>query len=393
MFPRAVRIATIGGIDVRVDPSWIVIALLVVWSFTRRFQVSYGHPLALALALSVLAATLFFASVLVHELAHALEAEHRDITVGGITLFLFGGVTETHVEAQRPRDEFIMAAVGPYASLVAAALFGLLATAAGYYGGTLPGALADVFGVLGWINLGLAIFNLIPGAPLDGGRVLRSGLWALLKDRDRASRWAARAGQVVASLLLVTGAYQVLAVEGALVNGLWFTLIGWFMFQAASAEIAQTELRGLLRGRTVRALLGPDPVWIPEHRTLAMVVDLLAADTAHRVFPVVDEDGEEVLGALNLDDVRDVEPFDRAFRTAGDLMRPLASLPAIEVDAPLEALLELQRETAIVRVMHGPELWALLTRTEIARAMLRLRDLESGSRRRIGVMRRRSDER
>jgi hypothetical protein len=187
----------------------------------------------------------------------------------------------------------------------------------------------------------------------------------------------------VATLLLVTGAYLLLAVEGQLVNGLWIGFIGWFMLEAARAEIAQAQLRGLLRGRTVRSLLGPDPVWVPESRPLSMIVDLLAADTAHHVFPVVNDDHDEVVGALRLEDVRAVDPFDRSFRTAADLMRPIVGIPAVQVDAPLEELLERQRESELVRVMHGPELWALLTRTEIARALLRLRELETSGRPRL----------
>lgn len=393
MFPRAVRIASIHGIDVRVDPSWIVIALLVVWSFTRRFQLVNQHALGWALALAVLATVLFFGSVLVHELAHALEAQHRDITVGGITLFLFGGVTETHVEAKRPRDEFVMAAVGPYASLVAGALFGLMATAASGYPDALARGLADVFGLLGWLNVGLAIFNLIPGSPLDGGRVVRSALWAALGDRVRAARYAARAGQTIAMGLIGVGIWVAFTLEGRFVDGLWFTLIGWFMLSAAQVEIVQADLRQVLRGRTVRTLLGPDPVLIPEDRPLSLLVDTMAADPAHQVFPVVDTAGERIVGALPLKAVRDVAPPDRPFRTAGELARPIGEIPAVDVDLPLEDLLDQHREHGLVRVMRGPELWGLLTRDDIGRALTRLHELEHGRRPRTAAARRASGSR
>jgi Zn-dependent protease len=172
MFSRAVRLVRIRGIDVRLDPTLVLIALLVGWTFGTRFATV--HPLGTAITMAAAGATLFFVSILAHELAHAFEAMHRGIEVRGITLFLFGGVTEMDASSETPRDEFVIAAVGPYVSLLCGAAFGLLATYASWlFPPAFATPVADVAGLLGWLNVLLAVFNLVPGAPLDGGRVLR----------------------------------------------------------------------------------------------------------------------------------------------------------------------------------------------------------------------------
>lgn len=236
MFPRAFRILRLRGVDVRLDPTWAVIALLVGWTFLTRFSVP-GRTGAVATTMAVVATLAFFGSVLAHELGHAFEARHRGLRVHGITLFLFGGVTEMDMHTHRPRDEFTVAAIGPYTSLVLASVFGLGAAALDWY---LPAwdEPAAVLGLLGWLNLFLALFNIIPGAPLDGGRVLRAGLWALTGDRTRAKVLAARAGQGVAMLVWVAGLWAWLD-RGSPLAALWFGVIGLFMFTAARIERRQ----------------------------------------------------------------------------------------------------------------------------------------------------------
>lgn len=236
MFPRAVRILRIRGVDVRLDPSWVVIALLVGWTFLHRFS-DPERSVLVVVVMAVATSLGFFGSVLAHELGHAFEAGHRDLEVHGITLFLFGGVTEMDMHTHRPRDEFTVAAIGPWTSLVLASVFGLGAAALDWY---LP-ALEEpalVLGLLGWINLFVALFNIIPGAPLDGGRVLRAGLWALTGDRERAKILAARAGQLVAMLVWAVGVWAWVD-RRQLLAALWFGVIGLFMFAAAHVERRQ----------------------------------------------------------------------------------------------------------------------------------------------------------
>lgn len=237
MFPRAVRILRVRGVDVRLDPTWVVIAGLVGWTFLTRFSVP-GRTSAVAATMAVVATLGFFASVLAHELGHAFEARHRDLQVHGVTLFLFGGVTEMDMHTHRPRDEFSVAAIGPYTSLVLASVLGLAAAGLDWYLPTVDEP-AAILGLLGWLNLFLALFNIIPGAPLDGGRVLRAALWALTGDRERAKVLAARAGQLVAMLVWAAGLWVLWLDRANVLAALWLGVIGLFMFTAARIERRQ----------------------------------------------------------------------------------------------------------------------------------------------------------
>jgi len=244
LFGTSWRVARIAGIDVRVDSSWVVIALLITYSMYLRFSILYKDlSTGAAVGIAILAAVLFFGSVLVHELAHALVSRARGIRVQDITLFLFGGATRARVESRGPGDEFLIAAVGPLTSGLVAALFWAVDV---FARGALPGSLIGMFGYLAWVNLLLAGFNLVPGFPLDGGRLLRSLVWRATGSFRRATRIASLAGQAVGWLLVAGGVAFLLA--GNLAGGIWFAFIGWFLVQAARASYTELQVRQLLRG-------------------------------------------------------------------------------------------------------------------------------------------------
>ncbi|MFW5933764.1 MAG: site-2 protease family protein, partial [Actinomycetota bacterium] len=268
MLVRTVRVATIQGVEVRLDPSVGLLVLLVGGLLTTRFLAA--NDLVVALLMAVVGAVLVVVTTFLHELAHALEARHRGLEVEAITLLLFGGVTEMHADGQTARDELAIAAVGPWVSLVCAATFGLIATYASDVLATEPARLiAEVAGLLGWWNLLLAVFNIVPGAPLDGGRVLRAVLWMLLGDRMRALRISVRAGQVLGFVLVAGGLWVLATGRFALVVGLIGALVlattGLFIANAAARELKQAELEQALTGRTVADLMAalPSP-WPPE---------------------------------------------------------------------------------------------------------------------------------
>src|SRR3981081_2824368 len=232
MFGTSWRVARIAGIDVRVDSSWVVIALLITYSMYLRFSFLYKSlSTGGAVGIAILAAVLFFGSVLVHELAHALVSRARGIRVQDITLFLFGGATRGRVESRGPGAEFLIAAVGPLTSAGLAALFWAVEV---FARGALPRSLIGMFGYLAWVNLLLAGFNLVPGLPLDGGRLLRSAVWRATGSFRRATQVASLAGQAVGWLLVAGGVAFLLA--GNLAGGIWFAFIGWFLVQAARAS-------------------------------------------------------------------------------------------------------------------------------------------------------------
>jgi Zn-dependent protease len=378
MFPRAFRLARVSGIDVRLDPTLLLIAALVIWTFSGQFG-GYGHGLPAAITMAVAAAVLFFASILFHELGHALEARHRGIEVRGITLFVLGGVTEMELDAEGPADELAIAGVGPWLSVVAAAVFGLVATAVPLTGEQALRPVAEVAGVLGWINLGLALFNLVPGAPLDGGRVLRAALWKLTGDRRRAVRISSRAGQLIAGLLILVALRAFVAGPAGAVNGLIWGAIGWFMWSASRSELARDEAQALLSGRTVADLDAPPTPRVPFGALLEQIAPTLAQHPGREIYAVAGDAG--VVGHLHLEDVLAIEPHDRGFRSTDEVMRPLDGLTAVTPDTPLEDLLPaIQRDEVVAVRASDPaagEVVDLLTFREVARG---LEDLQGRSR-------------
>ena len=331
-----ITIGSIAGIDVRIHRSWVLIALLIGWSFWNRFVV-IGYAPTPAVAMAVVGAALFFLSVLVHEFAHALEAQHRGVEVDGITLFLFGGVTEMSSDIRRPRDEFALTAIGPFSSLVLAAIFGLIAFYSGQAGLEL---VAQVAGLLGWINLALGVFNLLPGAPLDGGRILRALVWWVTGDRQRAVRFAARTGQLLAALIVSFGIVQLLFVPAAAIGGIWLIVIGGFLAFAAQSEIAQQAIDERLGGLTVGELLHRD-----ELVTLTADTDVATAVEQLRVGPegtlAITRDGRTA-GVLLLEDVAKLPADQRAGRPVAEVMLPVEELPSVDGGAEItEALREM----------------------------------------------------
>jgi Zn-dependent protease len=366
MFPRAFRVARIAGVDVRVDPTWIIIVALVVWSFFGRFSVA--RPGGVALVMAAWAALGFFASLLGHELAHAVEAKSRGMSVRSITLFLFGGVTEITSETKRARDEFAVAAIGPYSSIVFAAVLGLITAGLDQW---VPAAAAisDVTGTLAWINLALAIFNLIPGAPLDGGRVLRAGLWALTRDRYRSARWAAVTGQAVAVGLWSLATWQVLEQPERLINAAWLGFIGWFLWNAAANERRSANTLQRLEGVSTKALTRAATRPRTHQATPLGVVDGHLR-SARESFLIVEDDDHAIVGVIGQAAVETVPVVDRGFRVVRDVMTPLRDLPRASVDGPLLDVVRLLQEYPAI-VLHDDTDIVAVTGREEADALIR----------------------
>ena len=370
MLFRAVRVARIAGVEVRLDPSMVVVVALVVWVFSAQFRGAYGLPTAVVMATAF--AVLFFATILAHELAHALEARHRDIEVKSVTLFLFGGVTEMHAHSQTPRDEFVIAAVGPWVSLLAGAVFGLIAT---WAGDVLPADIAapvsEVAGLLGWWNLLLALFNIIPGAPLDGGRVLRAALWWMLGDRLRALRISVRAGQALGLALIAFGLWSFVRTPQAFVASLLFAVMGGFLFNAARTELRHAELDAALTGRTVAELLGQLPLALPADQPLAGL-DVARWARGAELIPVV-RDGD-LIGVIETNSLSALYADERSARTAGDLAEPVEDVPAADLTDDLHRLVDrFQGDHHVVRLTRDGQPIGAVTEREIARALQRLR--------------------
>lgn len=250
---RAWRIGRVLGVELRIHGSWAFVALLVAYSFSVQFAGTFDLTPATNIPLAVGAAVLFFVSVLVHELAHAVVARARGIEVHNITLFFFGGATHARVDSRGPADEFITSAVGPLTSFLIAGVLGAIAILGR---GPLPDPVAGALGLLAWLNLLLAVFNLLPGFPLDGGRLLRSAIWRKTGSLARATRIAGLWGQGLGYVLVVGG--LLLAFTGRVGGGLWIALIGWFLSQAARASFEELRRTRLLKGVAAREVMTTD---------------------------------------------------------------------------------------------------------------------------------------
>jgi Zn-dependent protease len=371
VFRRTWRVGAVRGIDIRIDVSWLAIALLITWSFWGRFTILRDYAAGPALVMAIIGAFLFFASILIHELAHALEAQHRGVEVGGITLFLFGGVTESKFDVRRPRDEFALTAVGPFSSFVLAAVFGLMSVGANEIGAL---AVGDVAGTLGWLNLALGLFNLLPGAPLDGGRILRSIVWWVTNDRERSIRVAAGAGRVVGGLILALGLFQLFFVPGGLIGGLWFAFIGWFLMQAARAELTQTEMQRVVRRLPVRSLVIDTLHVVPDDAPVQRAVEeLYAVPDEH--LPVTHEG--EIVGVIGIDEVRAVDPLTRQQLPVRAVMRSIRQLPTVDLGEGAAAVLEhiAEHPGLFAAVEHGRVI-GLITPQRVMAAIQRAEALE-----------------
>jgi Zn-dependent protease/CBS domain-containing protein len=368
VFSNAFRIGSISGIAIRIDLSWFLIAALFALGFWGYFQEQYGHATPVAVVLAIIGALLFFGSVLAHELGHALEAKHRGVEVGGITLFLFGGVTETKFDVQRPFDEFALSAVGPYVSFVLAAVFGLVSTVAQRLD---LAAVADVTGVLGWLNLVLGIFNLLPGAPLDGGRILRSIAWKVTGDRPRAIRIAARAGQALGGLIILLGLAQAF-ILGQVVFGLFHAFIGWFLYAAAGSEHRHTETQVLLEGRTVGSIVDGPSRPLPVDSMLDEIAETITRSPSD-AHPVVDRG--EVVGVVHYEDVVGVDRDRRRRTELREVTRPLRDVGTVSASTPLGDVIDAMERSRIVAVIDEGEVVGLLAKSDLERSLRRIREL------------------
>jgi Zn-dependent protease/CBS domain-containing protein len=373
MFGTSWRVGRIAGIEVRIDSSWAVIALLITYSMYLRLSILYPElEGGRAVGLAVLSAVLFFGSVLVHELAHALVAQARGIRVQDITLFLFGGATRAKVDSRGPGDEFLIALVGPLTSGLLAGLFGIIASLGRE---VLSVPLAGTFGYLAWTNLLLAGFNLVPGFPLDGGRLLRAAIWKTTGSLGRATRIASVAGQGVGWLLVAAGVASLLA--GDLAGGIWFAFIGWFLVQAARSSYQDLQLQQLLRGVEAEDVMAADLRRIPPERSLQDAVDDYFMRYDHSGFPV--EEQGRTIGLLTLRGVRRVPREQWPTRRVRDHMVPLSDQVVVAPEARMDGVVgKLQDGQANrVLVVEDGEVVGIITPSDLTRWLRRWRTLDS----------------
>jgi Zn-dependent protease len=380
---RSIKLANVLGVRVGVDPSWFLVLFLIIWILSdtlARALPTAGDTLPFALA--VLTALLFFASVVVHELGHAVVARRNGISIAGIDLWLFGGVARMRSDARSAGVDFRIAAAGPLVTLlVVIATVGAGVALAGTDGFRAALALeletvdataasAVVLGYLAEINALLLVFNLLPGFPLDGGRIARAVAWRLTGDRARATRIAAGLGRAFSFLLIGLGIF--LAVEVGLLTGLWLVLVGVFIGQAARSAVTQSQLTAGIERLEVKDVMDSEPVAAVAETPLDRTHDELFLRYGWPWFPVVDATGH-YLGLLAREDVEGVPEAERRGRSAGDLVRQGSGETfRVRTDDPLEALLgseALRRLGAVMAVDSEGVLRGVLTLGHLRRAL------------------------
>jgi Zn-dependent protease len=357
-----VKLGKVWGIPIGLHPSWFLIFGLVTWSLAMGFFPQEYPQLSTAAywLLGVVTSLLFFGSVLVHELGHALLALRNRIPVRSITLFIFGGVAQIEKEPSSPGVEFRIAIAGPLASLGLFLLFGGL-----WLADQGVSILAAPSIWLARINLVLAVFNLIPGFPLDGGRVLRALVWRVTGSFYRATRLAASAGQVVALGFIGLGVFAIFG--GSLYNGLWLAFIGWFLQNAAANSQAWSNMQESLRGVTVGQVMSRDCSRVPSLLPLSQLVEEQVLNGAQRCFFV--SDNGHLQGLLTLREISAVPRRKWGFVTTEQAMVPFQRLVRVEPHTELMEALQMMdgANVAQLPVVEGDEVVGTLSREQVLR--------------------------
>ncbi len=379
MFGKRITLFKLFGFAVHIDLSWIIIAVLVTWSLAvGLFPFQYrGLSPGTYWIMGIAGALGLFASIIFHEMSHSLVARRFGIPMKGITLFIFGGVAEMDDEPPSPRAEFMMAIAGPLSSLfLAAAFYGLYLFGAqrGW-----PAPFNGVVGYLGLINGVLAVFNLIPAFPLDGGRVLRSILWGWRNDLRWGTRISSAIGSGFGIFLIFVGVLN--ALRGNFIGGVWQFLIGMFLRDAARMSYQQLLARQALEGETVRRFMQTDPVTVSPSVTLARLIEDYVYRHQFKMFPVVE--GGELVGCIDLNQVKEIPRDAWPRRTVGEMARGCSGENTIspETDA-VKALSKMNRtgRTRLLVVDRG-KLVGILSLRDLLRFLSLKIELENGEER------------
>jgi Zn-dependent protease/predicted transcriptional regulator len=343
---RRIPLMTLLGFQIRFDLTWLILVALIIWSLSAGyFPAAYADlPVSTYFWMGVLGAIGLFTSIVLHELAHAVVGRRLGLEIHGITLFVFGGAAEMVEEPKSARTEFLMAIAGPVASLALAGIFHVIALLLEKAG--TPDPISGVIGYLAGINVILAVFNLLPAFPLDGGRVLRAALWAWRGSMGWATRVAAAIGGAFGLLLVFLGIASVL--WGDVVGGMWLFLIGLFIRAAASSSYQQLIARRALQHVPIGQLMNRHPVTVPSDVPVARAVEAFLAENLE-FLPVVSEG--RVLGGIGLKEVKSLTPEQRAEQPVGRALAPLSSENSIGPEADAAAALAQMQRTGLSRLL------------------------------------------
>lgn len=356
----AIRLGRILGVPIGANYTWFIALWVLSWSLAQAYypQVFPGFPISTYWGMGLASALLLFGSVVVHELGHAVAARRYGIRTRAIILFLFGGVAQIAKEPPTPKSELVVAAAGPFTSFILSGVFRLLQEV------TTGSALGVIIAYLAWVNAGLAVFNLVPGYPLDGGRMLRALLWWRTGSMDRATRIAALAGRTVAVSFIALG--TLMAFTRSVTGGLWLVLIGWFMDTAAQASYQQLMLREALGGVRVGDIMTTRLHTMDPNLSLDAAVADHFLPLKHGGFPVVW--GDRLLGLITLHDIKEVPKERRAATAVREAMTPLPRLRLVRPSTSAYDAFVRMAEDRIGRLLvvnEEGDLLGILTRSDL----------------------------
>src|SRR2546428_5530498 len=375
----SIRLGRLFGIEIGFSWSLVFVFALIAWTLaTGLLPIEVPHQPALAYWVAGAAgAVVFYGCLLAHELAHALVATRYGVKVAGITLWLFGGVSKLDGEPKSAGAEALIAGVGPLTSLAVAFMAFLLSLL------PLPAIVADLLGWLAFVNVALALFNLVPAFPLDGGRLLSSFFWWRLGSRQRGVHSAVRISRVFAYLMIAFGA--LLLFTGSVLNGIWIAFVGWFLLSAGSSEEAGTAVRGILRSVPVSAALSSPVVTVPDWLTVDQFLESIAPLHAFTTYPIHDPSGK-LTGIVRLGDLMRMPAAARAQERLKDRARPIAEVPVSRPDEDLAGLIQRVGAALDLRVLvfDKGELVGIVSPVDIAR-LLAVRQALAGRAPRAGA--------
>jgi Zn-dependent protease/CBS domain-containing protein len=376
MFGRRLNFLTVAGIKIGIDFSWFLIAILLAWSLAAGYFPHYYPNFSLGTywIMGIAGMLGLFVCVILHELGHAMVAKHYKLPISQITLFIFGGVAEIKKEPQTPKVEFLMAIAGPIVSVILAGGLYLLMTLGQHYFWSVP--TIAVIKYLALINIVLAIFNLIPAFPLDGGRIFRSLLWWIKKDSGWATRVASRVGSGFGMILIFLGIFSL--ITGNFITGVWFIILGLFLQRAAAMSRSQHYITHELRGEKVQKFMTKNPISIPSDISIQEFVDQYVYQTYHHLYPVTEK--EILLGYVSLREVK-LTPHENWKKVhVKEIMIPISQFKTVSPEtSALEALdLLNQTEMPILLVVKGKRLIGILTAQDLFKLISIKLELEGG---------------
>lgn len=374
MFGKTISLFKLFGFQVKIDLSWIVIAVLITWSLAKGVFPYYYKGLSTTTYwwMGIFGALGLFFSIVFHELCHSLVARKFNLAMKGITLFIFGGVAEMEEEPPSPRAEFFMAVAGPLSSiLIGIVFYGIRSIGEA---GDWPTLTIGVFGYLSYLNFLLAGFNLVPAFPLDGGRVFRSILWGWKNNLKWATRIASRIGSGFGLVLIFFGVLYI--IRGAFISGIWWFLIGLFLRNASAMSYSRLLMNKALEGEQVRRFMETDPVTVPPSITIERFVDEYIYKHHYKMYPVVD-DGK-LIGCISTREVKEISRGEWNQRTVGEVVKPCSCDNTISSDADAMKALSNMNRTGMSRllVVDGGRLAGIIVLKDLLRFLSLKLDLE-----------------